>query len=291
MEFKDQTTTGTATLVDTAAVIPEVVEELTDDEEQDRHRLERKIEWGIEQVERTFYEMGKALAELRDRRLYRSTHKNFGSYCKERFDCIKRRQAEYLILASEVVDDLKNAHNCAQFPLPTSESQVRSMKDLTPRQRREVWQTGVAESGGVVPTAKTIKGIVERLKEKHHQPATDFYNVGDVFSLTGLSGHERKYNGCWTIATSVNNFTVEVEVHDAVLSVKPDNLNRIDSPDVRRQLPSILKRIKRLRQCDLDRGAYPILESLGRQTYLTEFEADLLAFMEQRYGIELTTPP
>ena len=41
----------------------------------DRLVLQRK-------VERAFFEAGKALAELRDRRLYRSTHKTFEEYCK-----------------------------------------------------------------------------------------------------------------------------------------------------------------------------------------------------------------
>ena len=69
--------------------------------------------------------------------------------------------------------------------------------------------------------------------------------------------------------------------------MKPENLKLFDNPALRRQLPTILKRIRRLRNCEaLDRCAYTILESLGRQTYLTDFEADLLAFMEQRYGID-----
>ncbi len=68
--------------------------------------------------------------------------------------------------------------------------------------------------------------------------------------------------------------------------MKPDNLNPIDLPDVRRQLPQTLKRIRSLRSCDsLDRCAYTVLESLGRQIYLTDFEADLLKFMEERYGM------
>jgi hypothetical protein len=53
-------------------IVPELVEfeALSHDEQRDRLHLERK-------VERAFYEAGKALQELRDRRLYRSTHKNF----------------------------------------------------------------------------------------------------------------------------------------------------------------------------------------------------------------------
>ncbi len=65
------------------------------------------------------------------------------------------------------------------------------------------------------------------------------------------------------------------------------NLNPIDLPDVRRQLPETLKRIRRLRESGLlSRCVYTILESIGRQTYLDDFEAELLTFMEQRYGIE-----
>ncbi|WP_199192512.1 hypothetical protein [Chlorogloea sp. CCALA 695] len=48
-----------------------------------------------------------------------------------------------------------------------------------------------------------------------------------------------------------------------------------------------LKRIRRLRESGLlSRCVYTILESIGRQTYLDDFEAELLTFMEQRYGIE-----
>ncbi len=89
------------------------------------------------------------------------------------------------------------------------------------------------------------------------------------------------------MAVELKNFTVEVEVYDTTLSVKPENLKPIDSPDVRRQLPTTLKRIKRVRNVGLlDRGAYYVLESLGRQTYLTDFEDKLLSFLEKEHGIE-----
>jgi hypothetical protein len=69
--------------------------------------------------------------------------------------------------------------------------------------------------------------------------------------------------------------------------VKPENLKPIDEPDVRRQLPQTLKRIRRLRDCGLlDRCTYTLLEFFGRQTYLTDFEDDLLTFIEQRNGIQ-----
>jgi hypothetical protein len=127
---------------------------------------------------------------------------------------------------------------------------------------------------------------VEKLKEKPLFLATDFCQIGDVFTLTRLEGTERKYNGCWAIASVLNDFTVEVDVHDTTLNVKPENLNKIDSPEVHRQLPQILKRIKRLRSGGmLDRCAYTVLESLGRQTYLTPVEEGLLQWLEKYYGV------
>lgn len=74
------------------------VPELTEEEERDRLHLERK-------VERAFFEAGKALMELRDRRLYRSTHRTFEEYCRDRFGH-SRRQSYLLMDAAVVFDNL-----------------------------------------------------------------------------------------------------------------------------------------------------------------------------------------
>ena len=252
----------------------EVVEELTDEEVKERHRLELK-------VERAFVEAGAALRQLRDKRLYRSTHKNFEEYCRDRFN-YQRFHSYQLIDAAGVVDNL--SANGGQI-MPTSERQVRPLTKLKPDEQCEVWKQAVEESGGI-PSGRIVKGIVERLKAKHLAPATDSYNIGDVFWIVGLSGSERKYNCCWAIAKSINDFTVVVDVHDGTLTVKPDSLKPIDEPDTRRQLPQLLKRIRRLRDCGLlDRCAYTVLESLGRQTYLSEVEENVLCCLEAYYGV------
>lgn len=78
-----------------------------------------------------------------------------------------------------------------------------------------------------------------------------------------------------------------VAVHDNTLIVKPENLNRIDSPEAHDQLPQIKERIWRLRNSGiLDRGAYTVLESLGRQTYLTPVEDGLLRRLEEYYEVD-----
>ncbi len=267
---------------DSVVVAVEVQSELTEEEKADRHRLELKIE-------RAFYEAGCALKELWERRLYRSTHKTFEEYCRDRFNY--SRDTAYLKMAAAVVYD-----NIQKFlptigrqtPMPTNERQLRDLAkaNLEPELQAATWLQGVEEAGGKVPSGRIIKGIVEQLKEKPLLLASNFCQIGDVFTLTRLEGTERKYNGCWAIAVVLKEFSVEVDVYDTTLNVKPENLNKIDSPQVHRQLPQIKERIKRLRNCGiLDRCAYTVLESLGRQTYLTPVEEGLLEWLEKYYGI------
>lgn len=106
----------------------------------DRLHLERR-------VERAFFEAGKALTELRDKRLYRSTHKTFEEYCRDRFGH-SRQQSNYLIAAANVYENLttigcqnvvdENLTTNRSQILPTSEGQVRSMTKLKPQQQQEV---------------------------------------------------------------------------------------------------------------------------------------------------------
>ena len=258
------------------------VPELTAEEQSDRLHLERI-------VERSFFEAGKALMELRDRRLYRSTHRTFEQYCKDRFGL--SRDTAYLKLSATVVyDNIEKflPTNGRQIPMPTNERQLRDLAkaDFEPHVQADVWQRAVEQANGKVPSGRIVKSIVEQLKDKPLFSARDFCQIGDVFTICKLEGTERKYNNCWAIAVALNDFTVEVDVHDTTLTVKPENLNKIDSPDAHRQLPQIKKRISRLRECEnLDRCAHTVLESLGKQTYLTAVEDGLLQWLEKHYGV------
>ena len=117
-------------------------EELTDEEQSDRLHLERK-------VERAFYEAGRALRELRDRRLYRSTHKSFEEYVQDRF-CMKRAHSYRLMEASLVVENL--SPQCLQIGdiLPTNEAQCRPLTKLEPEKQVEAWTKAVESAGGKV---------------------------------------------------------------------------------------------------------------------------------------------
>lgn len=183
-------------------VVPEVFEELTEQELAERHRLEQK-------VERTFVEAGKALRELRDRRLYRDRYKTFEEYCQDRFG-YTRISAYHKITVAEVFENLltKSYQNepyereevlltKSYSILPTKETQVRPLSRLDPIKQQEVWQQAVEAAGGKVPTERIVKGIVERLKEKPIPQLSIIYKRGDAFTLQGLTGAERRYNGCW----------------------------------------------------------------------------------------------
>ena len=189
------------------SVTVEVVEELSADEQRERLHLERR-------VERAVFDGARALRELRDRRLYRSTHSSFEEYCQERFG-YKRRHSYQLIDAANVVDNLlaveKDDKMCAigahnetvnlstssrewlseetsskrpQIILPTSERQVRDIAKLPPVQQREVWQQAVEEAGGKVPSGRIVKDIVQRIRER--TPVPNPYHVGEICQLIPL---------------------------------------------------------------------------------------------------------
>jgi hypothetical protein len=284
-----------STLIPVEAAQVEILEKLTHDEERDRHRLEL----GVEQA---FYQAGKALSELRSRRLYRSTHKTFDTYCQDRFG-FTRRHSDYLIAGAVVVENLqlrRTIHSQNEFNenlrtihsqlLPTKLEQIKPLTGLKPDTQRQVWDKAVETANGKVPSGRIVKGIVEQLKEKPLVLAKDYCQVGDVLTLVRLEGKEKKYNGCWAIVVELRKFSIIVDVHDATLTVKPENLKKIDSTCAHQQLPQILQRIRRLREVDfLDRGAYNVLENLGKHTYLTPVEEGLLSWLEKYYGIQSTS--
>ena len=96
---------------------------------------------------------------LRDKRLYRSTHRTFEEYARARFGFNRSRSYQF-IDAATVVDNLK----CPRFVgiLPTSEWQIRPLTSLEPDQQRQVWQEAVEKAGGKIPSGRIVKSIVQQ---------------------------------------------------------------------------------------------------------------------------------
>ncbi|MBD2309922.1 hypothetical protein H6G17_31430 [Chroococcidiopsis sp. FACHB-1243] len=273
----------------------QVLEELTPDEERERHRLELK-------VERAFFEAGVALRELKEQRLYRSTHRSFEEYCYARFGYTRRRPYQ-LIEAAIVFENLctngtqnsetndlctngtqDRAPIVERQVLPTSERQVRDLVNLEPEQQRQVWQQAVKQAEGKVPTGRIVRSVVEKIKHKSIHLASDYCFEGEVFFLQRLVGDEKKYNGCWAIAIEVESrFTVKAAVYNGTLEVKQDQMKPIDSQQTQAEVRKIYERIKRLMECQLDPIDEAQIEFLCRRPWFTPRQKQVLSAMEAVY--------
>ena len=256
------------------AVIP--IAPLTVEEESDRNHLERK-------VERAFYEAGMALMQLRDRRLYRSTHATFEDYCRDRFDYVRRRSYQ-LIDAAKIYNNL--SEKCVQIVhiLPTREGQVRPMSQLNAEQQVLAWETAVEEAGGKVPPGRIVKDVVQRIKDKERPPIS--FQVGEVCQIMAKDNPElRGKSGCWCIVSEVYEFSCLVATWNSEYTLRPEHLKSLEySPDECRQMENLGVRMTLLHQTGkLDEASLWILNGLAKlkTPYLTILEEKLLALLEE----------
>ena len=264
----------------------EVIElaQLSVEQERDRLQLERR-------VERAFYEAGIALKELRDRRLYRSTHKTFEEYCRVRFGY--GRDAAYLkIGAAEVYEnlDLIMPTNCRQIPLPTNEHQLRyiAKAKLEPAMQWDVWQQAVEVAGGKVPSGRIVKNLVRRIRER---PVAISFRQGEICRILAKDNPELKgKGGCWCIVTEVHEFSCQVNTWDGEYIVRPEYLESYNYSEIEcRQMEDLGVRMSLLHEKgSLDPAALWILNGLAKlnKPYLDPLEEKLLALLELEYGID-----
>jgi hypothetical protein len=284
-DISQQVDPGSATITVTAVEVPE----LTEEEQSDRLLLERK-------VERAFFEAGKALTELRDRRLYRSTHKTFEDYCRDRFGH-SRQQSNYLIAAAGVYENLttigcqnvadENLTTNGSQILPTSERQVRPMTKLEPQEQQEVWLRAVELAGGKVPTGRIVKDVVQRIMERTKVPNT--YQVGEICQILAKDNPElRGKGGCWAIVSVVNDFSCSVRMWDGEYAVGLQHLKSYDYlPAECKQMQIISDRVNRVYSSELEESVQKFLESLGKlkRAYLTGLEEKVLSVLESEIRV------
>ncbi|MBN3945723.1 MAG: hypothetical protein HWQ38_04250 [Nostoc sp. NMS7] len=284
-DISQQVDPGSATITVTAVEVPD----LTEEEQRDRLHLERR-------VERAFFEAGKALTELRDRRLYRSTHKTFEDYCRDRF-AHSRQQSNYLIAAAGVYENLttigcqnvenENLTTNGSQILPTSERQVRPMTKLEPQEQQEVWLRAVELAGGKVPTGRIVKDVVQRIMERTKVPNT--YQIGEVCQILVKDNSElRGKGGCWGIVSQVNEFSCSVRMWDGEYAVGLQHLKSFNYlPAECEQMQVICDRINRVYSSSLEESVQRFLESLGKlnRAYLTDLEEKVLGLVELEIGV------
>ena len=116
-----------------------------------------------------FCNIGRALKEIRDRRLYKQTlFETFEAYIRGRWD-MSRAHAYRLIAFYEVICNLSPIGDI----LPANESQVRPLARFTPHQQRRLWKDFL--ESGTEPTALSIKKFIDagKTKPKSNQDLTD----------------------------------------------------------------------------------------------------------------------
>jgi len=137
--------------------------------------LERVIDAGM----KTFIDVGLALLEIRDKRLYRQTHSSFDDYCRERWGW-GRTQAHNYIAAARVVE---NVQSIGQPPTTMSAAVV--LASLPDEQQREVAASMDLSHARVVDVkraAAAAKGKQTRKVKRH-----------DELALTALAVLRTKY--------------------------------------------------------------------------------------------------
>jgi hypothetical protein len=140
---------------------------LTTSERRDLETLEGVVQRGLV----TFIEVGRALAEIRDRRLYRQTHGTFEEYCHEKW-LLRRTRAYQLIDAAKVGEAMSTMVDTP----PTNERQARELAPLLredEQQAVEVWRD-LRDEFGADLTAKLVKRTAHnRLKRIRREREAD----------------------------------------------------------------------------------------------------------------------
>lgn len=149
----------------------------------DLERLEGIITRNLQ----SFYEVGRALMEIRDRELYRDAlgFPTFESYCKAKWSFT--RQTAYQFIDSAKV--IENVSDCLQKP--SNEYQTRPLARLTPEKQREAWKEAVetAPEGKVTAAHvyKIVKGMEEPTMKKAEPAPREPQEPSDAMVFAGIA--------------------------------------------------------------------------------------------------------
>ncbi|MCW2497513.1 hypothetical protein [Jatrophihabitans sp.] len=129
----------------TAAEIAEVEEDiavLTSVEEARRDELEEEITGAFADVAASFVRAGAALTEIRDSKLYKATHRDFGAYIEDRWN-ISRPRGYQLIEGARIAGVLSTAGIQT-----ASERQIRPLSGLNDPAILDAWETASVDTMG-----------------------------------------------------------------------------------------------------------------------------------------------
>lgn len=175
--------------------------DLTVSEAERLDACEQVIERGLA----TFVDVGTALLEVRDSRLYRVAYPTFEAYCAERWNMVASR-ARQLISAANTVGNLLAVTNGNS--LPANERTARELSGLAPDEQRAVWAEAVATAPGGKVTAVHVRAVARITEALSAAPeevreVVRRYGVADADTISELTRlHKQKAETFAEVAAS-----------------------------------------------------------------------------------------
>jgi hypothetical protein len=111
-----------------------------------------------------FYDVGSALGEINESRLYREGFDSFEDYLEERWG-FSRSYAYRYIEAATVVDMLSPIGDMR----PSNEAQCRALAFTCPKLRQEAWRRAVETAPEQGVTARHVASVVRQMKRQRDQ--------------------------------------------------------------------------------------------------------------------------
>jgi hypothetical protein len=118
-----------------------------------------RCEAAIERGRQATIEAAAALRVIRDKKLFRATHKTFEAYCLDRWG-FSETHINRLIAHGEVLEDLTPIG----VALPANEAQARPIYGLESADRQLVWPVAVETAPGGKLTAAHVEDVVDTFK-------------------------------------------------------------------------------------------------------------------------------
>lgn len=129
----------------------ELKKPLSEEEVQDRERLIEVARKGLDSAR-----LGDvALREIRDRKLWRGTHKTFAAFCQEEFDLSEQRVSQLLAFTEEVAQ--LQARQVKEELIPNTERAIRALRRVKWEHKLKVLQMASESSNGKRPNSQSIQ--------------------------------------------------------------------------------------------------------------------------------------
>ena len=119
---------------------------------------------------KSYLDVGEALCEISEQRLYREQFGTFAEYCQVKWN-ITARHANRLMRAFELVENLKSDPGVSSAAIPTTEKEGRPLQGLSPEQQREAVK--LAQQKSPKPTAIDHQAAAKEVTAKSHDEEPD----------------------------------------------------------------------------------------------------------------------